>query len=133
MNKTNLSISKIETYLNSIIDNKVSVNTFFTVIPDASIVKSSDWTDMVMIAMPEGIADFEAYGKGSVFVYLYARPLESGRKNVAKMAELESKLETVLENANDKHFLLARNDARTTYDDDINWHCNLIELILKIV
>ena len=43
MDRNNLKISKIETYLNSIIDNVVSNNTFFTALPDASIVKSSDW------------------------------------------------------------------------------------------
>ena len=74
MDKSKLNISSIETYLNSIIDGVVSNNTFFTAIPETSIVKASDWQEMVMIAIPEGISDFEAYGKGSVFIYLYARP-----------------------------------------------------------
>ena len=132
MNKNNLNISSIETYLNSILDNVVSENTFFTTIPSAAIVKSSNWQDMVMIAIPEGIADFEAYGAGSVFVYLYARPFESGKKNVAKMAQLENKLNEVIENANDKNYHISRNDAHSTYDEDIDWHCNVIELILKV-
>lgn len=132
MDKSKLNISSIETYLNSIIDGVVSNNTFFTAIPETSIVKASDWQEMVMVAIPEGISDFEAYGKGSVFIYLYARPFESGKKNVSKMAELENKLNDVIENANDKHFRISRNDAHTAYDEDINWHCNVIELILKV-
>lgn len=132
MNKNILNISKIETYLNSIIDNVVSNNTFFAALPDASVVTSSDWTDMVMIAIPEGIRDFEAYGSGSVFIYLYVRPLESGKKNVAKMSQLEIKLNEVIAQAKDKNYHISRYDVHTTYDDEINWHCNVIELILKV-
>lgn len=132
MNKDNLNISKIETYLNSIIDNIVSNNTFFTALPDASIVKSSDWTDMVLIDFPMGVKDFDAMGRGEVDIVLYARPLESGKKNVAKMSELEIKLNEVVANANDKHYQIIKDDARSMYDTDINWHCNVITFILKV-
>ncbi len=132
MNKDNLNISKIETYLNSIVDGVVSNNTFFTALPDKSVIDASDWQDMVMIAIPEGIRDFEAYGSGSVFIYLYARPLESGKKNVAKMSQLEIKLNSVIANAKDKNYHISRNDVHTTYDEDIKWHCNVVEIILKV-
>lgn len=132
MNKDNLNISKIETYLNSILDNVVSNNTFFTKLPNASVVQSSDWKDMVLIDIPDGIRDYEAYGQGFVFVALYARPLESGKKNVALMSKLETKLNEVIANADDKNYHISRNDVHTTYDDDINWHCNVVELILKV-
>lgn len=132
MNKDNLNISKIETYLNSIIDNVVSNNTFFTALPDASIIKASEWQDMVLIDFPMGIKDLEAMGRGEVDIVLYARPLESGKKNVAKMSQLEIKLNEVIANANDRNYLLSRDDARSSYDTDINWHCNVITLILKV-
>lgn len=132
MNKDNMNISKIETYLNSIIDNVVSNNTFFTALPDASVITASDWQDMVLIDIPDGIKDFEAMGKGFVFIALYARPLESGKKNVAKMSQLETRLNEVIKNANDKTYHLSRNDVHTDYDTDINWHCNVVELILKV-
>ena len=132
MDRNNLNISKIETYLNSILDNVVSNNTFFAALPDASVVKSSNWQDMVMIAIPEGVRDFEAYGSGSVFIYLYARPLESGKKNVAKMSELETRLNDVIANAKDKTYHISRNDVHTTYDEEIDWHCNVVEIILKV-
>lgn len=133
MDNDTLNISKIETYLNSIIDNVVSKNTFFTALPDASIVKSSDWQDMVLIDFPMGIKDFDAYGNGEVDIVLYARPLESGRKNVAKMSELETKLNYAIENAVSENYYMVRDDARSMYDTDINWHCNVITFILKIV
>lgn len=132
MNKDNLNISKIETYLNSIVDNVVSNNTFFTALPDKSVVDASDWQDMVLIDFPMGIKDLEAYGRGEVDIVLYARPLESGKKNVAQMSLLETRLNEVVKNANDKDYQIVRDDARSKYDTDINWHCNVITFILKV-
>jgi hypothetical protein len=132
MNKNRLNISKIETYLNSIIDNVVSENTFFTTVPDASVVKSSDWTDMVLVNLPVGIRDLEAYGRGEVDIVLYARPLESGKKNVAKMSQLEERLNEVIANTRSKDYQLVREDARSMYDADIDWHCNVITYILLV-
>lgn len=132
MDKNNLNISKIETYLNSIFDGIVSDNTFVTTYPDKATVQASDWKDMVLIDIPSGISDFESYGKGMVFIGLYARPLESGKKNVARMSQLEQKLNDVIANASDKTYVIVRNDVHSTFDDDINWHCNVVELILKV-
>ena len=132
MNKDNLNISKIETYLNSILDGVVSDNTFFTTYPNVSVVKASDWQDMVLVDIPSGLRDMEAMGQGTIFVGLYARPLESGKKNVAKMSQLEVKLNEVIEKANDKRYILTRSDVRSTFDDDIDWHCNVVELIIKV-
>lgn len=132
MNRDNLNISKIETYLNSIVDNVVSNNTFFTALPDKSIIDSSNWTDMVLIDFPMGVKDLDAYGQGEVDIVLYARPLESGKKNVAKMSQLETKLNEAIENARDKNYQLARDDAHSMYDTDIKWHCNVITYIIKV-
>lgn len=132
MDANKINISKIETYLNSILDNVVSDNTFFGYMPDASIVKSSDWQDMVMVEIPNGIRDMDAYGQGTILVRLYARPLESGRKNVAKMSELETKLNAVITNAKDKNYQISRRMTFTDYDTDIDWHCNVVEIILKV-
>lgn len=133
MNAKTFNISDIETYLNEILDGKVSNNTFFTTYPDIAFVQSSDWTDMVVVDIPTGIKDMEAMGQGFILIGLYARPLESGRKNVAKMSELEEKLNAVLENAASPNYMLKKSDAHATFDDDINWHCNVIELTLLVV
>ena len=133
MNKNNLNISKIETYLNDILDGVVSNNTFFTTYPNVSVVKSSDWQDMVLVDIPSGISDMDAMGQGIIFIGLYARPLESGKKNVKKMSELEVKLNEVLANASNSQYMLLRSDVYATYDDDINWHCNVVELTITIL
>ena len=133
MAKKTQNISEIETYLNEILDNKVSNNTFFTTYPDIAYVQASDWKDMIVVDIPSGIKDMDAMGKGNILIGLYARPLESGRKNVAKMAELEDKLNAVLENASNSRYMLIKSDAHATFDVDINWHCNVVELSLLVV
>ena len=132
MNANNLNISKIETYLNSILDNVVSDNTFFGYMPDASVIKSTSWTDMCLVEIPNGIRDMDAYGQGTVLVWLYARPLESGRKNVAKMSVLEDRLNDVIANNKDKNYQISRRMTYTDYDTDVDWHCNVVEIILKV-
>lgn len=132
MRTENLNISSIETFLNSIVDNVVSNNTFFTALPDASIIHGSDWQDMVLVDFPIGVKDLEAYGKGEVEIVLYARPLESGKKNVTVMAQLESKLDEVINNTHSTSYMLVKDDAHSMYDSDINWHCNVITYILTV-
>lgn len=131
VNKTN--ISRIETYLNSVLDGVVSEHTYFGSIPDAAIVKSSDWQDMVMVEIPNGISDFDAYGQGTALVWLYARPMESGKKNVPKMSQLETKLDEAIKNASSNEYYLTRRLTFTDYNTTINWHCNVIEIIITIV
>ena len=133
MDKNTLNISKIETYLNDILDGVVSNNTFFTTYPNVAVVKSSDWQDMVLVDIPSGISDMDAMGRGIIFIGLYARPLESGKKNVKKMSELEIKLNEVLSNASNSQYMLLRSDVHATYDDDIDWHCNAVELTITIL
>lgn len=129
MDKKHLNISKIETYLHSIIDNVVSANTYVGTFPDTI---SSEWTDMCLIDLGASIRDRDAYGQGVVLVWLYARPLANGAKNVAKMSELESKLNEVIEQANDGIYHINRRATYTDYDNERKWHCNIVELNLKI-
>ena len=129
MDKNNLNISKIETYLNSIIDNVVSEHTYVGTLPDTI---KSDWQDMCLIDCGGAIADMNAFGGGVVLVWLYARPLASGAKNVARMAALESKLNEVIEGATSRTYQINRRNTYTDYDAERKWHCNIVELNLRI-
>ena len=121
----------VEDYLNRIFDNVVSKNTFFGALPEKQTIDAS-WTDMVFIEIPNGIEDREAFGQGTVLVWLYARPLASGRKNVAKMNELETNLNEAIQGAVSGRYSIARRSTYTDYDTNINWHCNAVELIITI-
>lgn len=130
MNKNHLNISKIETYLHSIIDNVVSNNTYVGTLPDTI---QSSWSDMCLIDCDLGVRDFDAYGQGVVLVWLYARPLLSGAKNVATLSSMEMKLDDVLRNAKSDIYQINRRSTYSEYDSERKWHCNIIELNIVIV
>ena len=131
MDKDNMNISKVETFLNSILDNVVSQNTFFGYQPTKEMIDSS-WSDMVFVEIPNGINDYEGYGQGTALVWLYARPLSSGRKNVAQMSKLETKLNEVIKNTSHPIYSVSRRATYTDYDTNIDWHCNAVEIIVKV-
>ena len=129
MDKNNMNISRIETYLHGIIDNVVSKNTYAGTLPDTI---KSDWNDMVLVDCANRVSDMDAYGEAIVLVWLYARPFENGSKNVAVMDELETKLNEVIENANDRIYVINRRNTYSDYDNDRQWHCNIVELNILI-
>ena len=132
MDSNKINISKIESFLNGKIDNVVSKNTFVgSKVPDKTAIPA-DWKDIVLIDIPNGVRDFEAYGQGTVLVSLFARPMESGRKNVAVLSKMEERLNEVIKSNTDKTYTLSRRLTYTGYDSDIDWHFNTIEVIIKI-
>ena len=132
MDSNKINISKIETFLNEKIDNVVSKNTFVgSKVPDKTAIPA-DWKDIVLIDIPNGVRDFEAYGQGTVLVSLFARPMESGRKNVAVLSKMEERLNEVIKSNTDKTYTLSRRLTYTGYNSDIDWHFNTIEVIIKI-
>lgn len=124
-----MNISRIETYLHGIIDNVVSKNTYAGTLPDTI---KADWNDMVLVDCANRVSDMDAYGEAIVLIWLYARPFENGAKNVAIMEDLETKLNEVIDNANDKNYVINRRDTYSDYDSDRQWHCNIVELNVKI-
>ena len=129
MNKDNLNISKIETYLNSIIDNVVSENTYVGTLPDTI---QTGWTDMCLIDAGTAINDLDAYGSGIVHILLYAKPLSDGSKNVAVMSRLEMALNDVIKSQESHIYHINRRNTYTDYDAERKWHCNIVELNIKI-
>lgn len=133
MDSNKINISKIETFLYEKIDNVVSKNTFVgSKVPDKTAIPT-DWNDIVLIDIPNGVRDFDAYGKGTVLVYLFARPQESGRKNVAVLSKMEARLNEVINTSSNDTYLLKRRLTFTGYDMNIDWHYNVIEITITIL
>lgn len=125
----NLNISTIETYLDKIIKGKVSKNVFAGTLPNTidDTVK-----DLVLIDCGNAINDLDAYGKGTVNVYLYAHPTANGRKNVAQLSKMEKAMNAVLDGASDNRYALAQLYKATDYDSALNWHYIIVALNLII-
>lgn len=130
MDKNNLNISSIEMFLYSIMKDKVSANTYVGTFPDTI---DSTWEDMCLIDCGSAIADLDALGGGVVLVWLYAKPLLDGSKNVGKMQQLEESLNDVITNAFDKNYKINRRNTYTDYDSNRKWHCNIVEINIVIV
>lgn len=130
MDKNNLNISYVEDYLYSVLDNKISANTYAGTLPDTI---QSTWQDMCLIDCGSAIADYDAFGGGVVLIWLYAKPLANGSKNVSRMAKMESELNNIISNSFSDKYQITRRNTYTDYDNDRKWHCNIIELNLLIV
>lgn len=126
--KRHISVSKIETYLYSLIYNKVSKHVYPDTLPDTT---DSSWNDMVLIDCGR-TTNYDAYGRGFVDICLYARPKGDGSKNVPLLSRMEDKLLTEVENAVDEHYDIVYNATYPYYDTNRNWHYNVVELLVKI-
>lgn len=130
MDKNLMNISKIESFFNTLLDNKVSYNTFFTDLP--STIKQ-EWTDMVVVDVVS-LYDLNAAGQSKVNVFLYAKPKSNGTKNVPVLSKMESALNECVSANNDKHYkLLSTGNKYTDYDEARDLHCNIIEFNLLII
>lgn len=125
-----MNISNIETFMNELLDNKVSVNTFFTDLP--TTIKS-EWNDIVVVDC-NSIYDKGGIGVGTVNVLLYAKPMSNGKKNVNRLYDLEVKLNECIKNNTSKTYIINRvENMPPDYDEERNLHCNAVKINIIIV
>lgn len=130
MDKNKLNISAIETFFNDLLDEKVSSNTFFTTLPTSFGEKPND---MVLVDCANVIQDLNAYGSGTVLIWLYARPLSSGKKNVSVLSKMEKLLNEAIESNTNSSYTVTRLGEFADYDSDAQMHCNIVQIQLLIV
>lgn len=130
MDKNRINLSKIETFFDSILDGRVSKNTFFAELPMAF---KEEWTEAVLVDCNSAIVDWDAYGRGTVRVWLYVPPMSSGAKNVKKFSQLEAKLNAAIEESDDPVYRIERRGIWTGYDRERTLFFNVIEVSLTIL
>lgn len=126
-----LNISAVETFYNSILDGNISENVYPSTLP-SSIPDS--WQDMAVISCDTGISNNNAYGSAYVEVWLYAKPMTTGKKNVAVMNKMEKKLNEIIreQQLKNKKYRIRRDESRTDYDSNRNLHVNIIRIYTLI-
>lgn len=129
MDKNLQNITKVESFFNQLLDGKVSDNTFFTNLP---ISIDDSMKDMVLVDIPTSIRDMDAYGYGTVLVYLFVKPFSNGQKDTSRMSELEQLLQKAIEECSNEHYSVTRGSCYADYDDTRNLHCNIYEIKLLI-
>lgn len=85
MNADKKNISKIEDYFFHLLEGMDNV--YFGTLP----TPKSEWETMVLVDCANAISDFDAFGNGTVLVYLYAKP-NGEVKNSAALNKLEEQL-----------------------------------------
>lgn len=125
MDKNKLNISNIEAYLDSLLGNKVSANVFFDTLP--SVVKDS-WKDLLLVDCSYLIRDLSAYGFGTIAIWLYAKPMSSGAKNVPILSKMETTLNEILFSNENPAYQLIRRGTRSGYDSNAKLHYNIVEI-----
>lgn len=128
MMNNNFNISSVETFLDGAFKGKVSKNVFAGTLPNTI---DDSVKDLVLIDC--GVTkDLEAYGKGTINIFLFAKPTANGRKNVALMQKMEKSFNDVLDNINDERYSLTQLYRTADYDTALNWHYTIIALNLII-
>lgn len=125
------NISAIETFYNAILDGDISENVFPSTLPP----KIDSMNDMVVISCDTGINNYNAYAGGYVELWLYARPMSSGKKNVALMSKMEKRLNEIIQEQKSKnsHYCITREETRTDYDAVRNLHVNITRIYTLII
>lgn len=128
MDKNLMNISRIEAFFDSILKGKLSKNIFYSDLPPT--IKES-WSDFVLVDV-FSVNDLDGMGTGLVNIYLYAKPLSSGCKNVKALNNLEDKLTAILKDAEGKPYNITRAYTNTGFDSQCNTHYNIVGLYIKI-
>lgn len=123
------NISKIESYLYSILYGALTEQTYVGTLPDT--IKDG-WQEMCLIDCSSSIVDEDAMASGTVMILLYARPNTDGSKNVPKMSQLEQRLNEIIRTSDNPNYSVSRRATYTDYDTKRNWHYNIIELNIMV-
>lgn len=133
MDKNKINISNIETFLYNLLNGIIGDDTVVGSEMPSKVEIPSECKSICHIDIPNGVGDFDAYGRGTALISLYARPMDSGRKNVAILAEMEERLNEAIESSRDDTYKVVRRLTYSSYNRDIDWHCNVIELVVIVL
>jgi hypothetical protein len=130
MSNRNANISKIETYLDSILKGKVSDLCYAGTLPSTL---NTNATDMVLIDCGMAVNDYNSHCKGAVNIFLYAKPTSTGRKNVTLLSKMEKAFDEVLDNQESEIYKISELYRMSDYDTVYNMHYIIIAINLIII
>lgn len=127
MNADKKNISRIEDYFFYLLEGMENV--YFGTLP----TPKSEWETMVLVDCANAISDFDAFGNGTVLVYLYAKP-NGEIKNSAALNKLEEQLNERLKTYKSPHgYSSSIQWKEADYDETKRLHCVVVALNILIV
>lgn len=79
------------------------------------------------------VRDLNAYGSGSVVVFLFSKSNERREKDVPAMCEMEDAAYQLIHKNKHEHYKTSRGFIEQSYDSRYDMHCNVIEIILTVI
>ena len=127
MNADKKNISKIEDYFFYLLEGMENV--YFGTLP----TPSSEWETMVLVDCGNAINDLDAYGNGTVLIYLYAKP-NGEIKNSAALNDLETMLNERLSTYKSPDgYSASILWKESDYDEIKRLHCVVVGINLLVV
>lgn len=120
------NIGKIEDFFWKLFEGELFKNKYLTELPSTNEFESA-----VVIDIPNPISDMDAYAKGTVLIYVYAKPLSPGFKNPI-IGKTENEIFRIVEECRDTRYTISRRNTYTDYDAGRDLHVSIIELNLLI-
>ena len=128
--KTERRVSYIENFFSKLLTaSGASDNIFVGTLP---LTTDGDWDDMIYVELQK-MSDRTAFLQGSALIYLYARPTGTPtRKNVTLLNKMEKKVYQAIEDARDDVYAVHTEWSDNGYDDDRNFHFNVISVSVTV-
>ena len=120
------NIGNIEDFFWKLFEGELFKNKYLTELPSTNEFESA-----VVIDIPNPISDMDAYAKGTVLIYVYAKPLSPGFKNPI-IGKTENEIYRIVEECRDTRYTISRRNTHTDYDAGRDLHVSIIELNLLI-
>lgn len=133
MNNDYINISSILTHLDAVIKKNVCARCYAGTLPE-TLKENVD--TMVVVDCGNTIRDYHAYGKGTVNIYLYARPT-ARKMNISALSRLEKGFSKAMrENKFDNEYYKVPNEVLLSgqgYDTTYNMHYIIKAIQLLII
>ena len=124
-----MSTSAMETFFDKLLRGVISDHIFFEELP---VSISESWKDFIVVDCLNPFIDHDAYGKGTVLIYLYAKQNSFGTKNVKRLAEMEKKLNQAILDNDDPYYNVTRRGMYSNYNAVNDIYYNVIQLTIII-
>lgn len=125
MNEGN--ISEIQDFLWSMFDSDSFANKYLDELPPVL-----NFDTALVIDCSKNITDMNGYSYGTALLFLYAKPLESGMRNVKALKEMEIAVNDAIRNNNSKLYSINRRHTYSDYDASRNLNVTIIEINILI-
>lgn len=122
--------SRIENFLNMLLTKANITDKLF--IGNLPAIIGKEWDEMILIDVLKS-TDYDSHADGTANVFLYAKSKDSlSRKPVAELDRMESELDALIAESEDRHYVIEVNWRDSDYDSNTKYYYNIVNLSITI-